>query len=46
MKLKDELFFQEKLEEFRDNYKKVLLSEQEYFIQFSNMMDKILQEKT
>ena len=46
MKLKDELFFQEKLEEFRDNYKKVLLTEQEYFIQFSKMMDKVFQEKT
>ena len=46
MKLKDELFFLEKLEEFRDNYKKVLLTEQEYFIQFSEMMDKVFQEKT
>ena len=45
-KLRDDFFFQEKLEEFRDNYKNVLLSEQEYFIQFSKMMDKILQEKT
>ena len=46
IKLKDELFFLEKLEEFRDNYKKVLLTEQEYFIQFSEMMDKVFQEKT
>ncbi len=42
MKLRDDFFFQEKLEEFRDNYKKVLLTEQEYFIQFSNFMDKVV----
>ena len=40
MKLKDEIFFQEKLEEFRDNYKKVLLSEEEYYKQFSENMNK------
>ena len=40
MKLKDEIFFQEKLEEFRDNYKKVLLTEQEYFKEFSENMNK------
>ena len=44
MKLKDELFFQEKLEEFRDNYKKVLLTEQEYFIQFNNKMNKAIHD--
>jgi hypothetical protein len=40
MKLRDDFFFQEKLEEFRDNYKKVLLSEEEYYKQFSENMNK------
>ena len=39
MKLRDELFFQKKLEEYRDNYKQVLLTEEQYFKEFSIMMD-------
>ena len=31
-----------KVEEYRENYKKVLLSEDQYFEQFSNMMDGFL----
>ena len=33
-------FFNSKLEEYRNNYKKVLLSEEEYYKQFSKRMDK------
>ena len=42
MKLRDELFFQEKLEEYRNNYKQVLLTEEQYFEEFSIMMDNII----
>lgn len=37
--LRDEGFREEKLEEFRNNYKKVLLSEDEYFSEFSKKMN-------
>jgi hypothetical protein len=36
--LRDEGLFNSKLEEYRNNYKKVLLSEEEYYEQFSNLM--------
>ena len=42
MKLRDELFFQKKLEEYRDNYKQVLLTEEQYFKEFSIMINKII----
>ena len=38
--LRDKDFFNSKLEEYRNNYKKVLLSEEEYYKQFSKKMDK------
>jgi hypothetical protein len=38
--LRDKDFFNSKLEEYRNNYKKVLLSEEEYYKQFSKRMDK------
>jgi hypothetical protein len=40
--LRDESFREDKLEEFRNNYKKVLLSEDEYFLEFSKRMDEAL----
>ena len=42
--LRDKDFFNSKLEEYRNNYKKVLLSEEEYFIQFSEKMNGALNE--
>tara|TARA_B100000214_G_scaffold372855_1_gene351934 strand:+ start:473 stop:1453 length:981 start_codon:yes stop_codon:yes gene_type:complete len=39
LQLKDKNFFESKLEEYRNNYKKVLLSEEEYFMQFSQKMN-------
>jgi len=42
--LKDENIFNSKLTEFRNNYKKVLLSENEYFEQFSKMMNEIIND--
>ena len=38
--LRNETLLTLKLTEYRNNYKKVLLSEQEYFEMFSDMMDK------
>ena len=40
--LRDESFREEKLEEFRNNYKKVLLSEDDYFLEFSKRMNDAL----
>ena len=37
--LRDEKFFEKKLEEFRANYSKVLLTQEEYFKLFSNKMN-------
>ena len=39
LQLRDEDFFNSKLEEYRNNYKKVLLSEEEYFKIFSDKMN-------
>ena len=39
IQLEDKDFFNSKLEEYRNNYKKVLLSEKEYFELFSNKMN-------
>jgi len=39
LQLKDKNFFESKLEEYRNNYKKVLLSEEEYFKLFSKKMN-------
>ena len=39
LQLRDEDFFNSKLEEYRNNYKKVLLSEEEYFKTFSDKMN-------
>ena len=39
--LRDDAVFTMKLTEYRNNYKKVLLSEEEYFMQFSQKMNKI-----
>ena len=38
--LKDKNTFNSKLAEYRNNYKKVLLSEKEYYEQFNKMMNK------
>ena len=38
--LRDKDFFNSKLEEYRNNYKKVLLSEEEYYEEFRKRMDK------
>ncbi len=40
--LRDENLFKDKLKQYINNYKKVLLSEDEYYKQFSNMMNRIL----
>jgi len=40
--LRDENLFKDKLKQYVNNYKKVLLSEDEYYKQFSNMMNRIL----
>ena len=40
LQLRNEDFFESKLEEYRTNYKKVLLSEEEYFDRFSDMMNR------
>jgi hypothetical protein len=45
LQLRDVTFFNEKLEEFRVNYKEVLLTEKEYFEEFSKKM-KIIVENT
>jgi len=37
--LRNQDFFESKLEEYRNNYKKVLLSEEEYFELFSEKMN-------
>ena len=42
IQLRNENFFANKLDEYRDNYKQVLLSEDEYFKQFSAMMDEAI----
>ena len=42
LQLRDENLFRDKLEQYTNNYKKVLLSEDEYFSQFSDRMNKIL----
>ena len=39
LQLRDKDFFESKLEEYRNNYKKVLLSEEEYFKLFSEKMN-------
>ena len=39
--LRDEGFREQKLEEIRNNYMKVLLSEDEYFLEFSKRMDEV-----
>ena len=36
--LRNQDFFEKKLEEYRDNYSKVLLSQEEYFELFSKKM--------
>ena len=41
-KLRNENFFANKLDEYRNNYNQVLLSEDEYFKQFSAMMDEAI----
>ena len=45
IQLRDEDFFNKKLEKYRKNYKKVLLSKGEYFEQFSKMMNKFIDAK-
>ena len=40
--LRNDAMFTMKLTEYRNNYKKVLLSEEEYFSRFSDMMNKTL----
>ena len=40
IQLRDEDFFEDKLEECRTNYERVLLTEDKYFQQFSDMMNK------
>jgi len=42
--LRDKDFFNSKLEEYRNNYKKVLLSEEEYYEEFSKKMNGALNE--
>ena len=42
IQLRNENFFANKLDEYRNNYKQVLLSEDEYFKQFSAMMDEAI----
>ena len=42
LQLRDENLFADKLQEYTNNYKKVLLSEEDYFLQFSKRMDEIL----
>jgi|TARA_B100001094_G_scaffold209866_1_gene203784 hypothetical protein len=39
LQLRNEDFFNSKLEEYRDNYQKVLLTEHQYYLEFSKMMD-------
>ena len=39
IELRDETVFTDKLEEYRNNYKKVLLSEKEYYKQFTERMN-------
>ena len=45
LQLKDDSFFNDKLEEYRNNYKEVLLSEEEYSNQFSKRMNDIIDKK-
>jgi hypothetical protein len=42
LQLRDKDFFNSKLEEYRNNYKKVLLSEDEYYEEFNRMMNESL----
>lgn len=42
LQLRDDLFLEQKLEEYRNNYKKVLLSEEEYFNIFESKMNSAL----
>ena len=42
LQLRDEDFFNSKLEEYRNNYKEVLLSEEKYYEKFSEKMNKAL----
>ena len=42
LQLRDENLFRDKLEQYTNNYKKVLLSEDEYFSQFRDRMNRIL----
>ena len=42
LQLKDNSFFNDRLEEYRDSYKEVLLSEKEYSEQFSERMNDII----
>ena len=42
LQLRDKDFFKSKLEKYRNNYKKVLLTEQEYFQQFSEMINEAI----
>jgi hypothetical protein len=42
LELRDPTFFDNKLEEYRNNYSKVLLSEDQYFEEFAKKMDKAL----
>ena len=39
LELRDPKVFDSKLKEYRNNYKKVLLSEEEYYKEFKNKMD-------
>ena len=45
LEVKDDFVFEEKLEEYRNNYKQVLLSENEYSKQFSKRMNDIIDRK-
>jgi hypothetical protein len=42
LQLRDKDFFNSKLEEYRNNYKKVLLSEEKYYEEFNRMMNESL----
>ena len=42
LQLRDNTFLEQKLEEYRNNYKKVLLTEEEYFLEFSKRMDSVV----
>ena len=45
LQLRDDSFLESTLTKYRNNYKEVLLSEEEYFIQFNNMMEGVINER-